>query len=63
LRLIETVVQAAPPFKFQSAVGKELAIRDVAGLARSIQAATSVSQGVPVDESDVLSLEKTIRRS
>lgn len=58
VRLIETVIQAAPAFKFQSAAGKELAIRDLAGLARSIQAATSVPHGVPIDESNVASLEK-----
>ena len=58
VRLIETVIQAVPSFKFQSESGKEIAVRDLAGLARSIQAATSVPQGIPIDESDVASLEK-----
>ncbi len=57
VRLIETVIQTAPSFKFQSASGKELSVRDLAGLARSIQAATSVPQGVQIDESDIKSLE------
>lgn len=58
VRLIETVIQTVPAFKFQSAAGRELTVRDLAGLARSIQAATAVSQGVPIGESDVASLEK-----
>jgi len=32
-------------------------IRDLAGLARSLQAATSVRQGARIDEGDVRSLE------
>jgi hypothetical protein len=55
---LETIIQTVPMFKFQSAAGKEVAIRDLAGLARSIQAATSVPQGVRIDGGDVQSLEK-----
>jgi hypothetical protein len=58
VRLIETIIQTLPVFKFQSVAGKELPIRDLAGLARSVQAATSVPQGAPLFESDVASLEK-----
>jgi hypothetical protein len=57
VRLVETVIQASPAFKFQSASGKELSVRDLAGLARSIQAATSVPQGLEIHESDLKSLE------
>jgi hypothetical protein len=60
VRLIETVIQTLPSFKFQTAAGKELPVRDLAGLARSIQAATSVPQGAPLSESDVKSLEKRL---
>jgi hypothetical protein len=41
-RLIETVVDTVPTLKFRNAAGKETAIRDLAGLARSVQAGTSV---------------------
>jgi predicted trehalose synthase len=58
VRLVETIIQILPSFKFQTAAGKELPVRDLAGLARSIQAATSVRQGAPLYESDVKSLEK-----
>jgi hypothetical protein len=57
VRLVETVIRAQPMFKFQSSVGKETAIRDLAGLARSLQAATSVRQGVRIEPSSVRSLE------
>ena len=60
VRLLEAVIQTLPTFKFPSATGKELSIRDLAALARSIQAATSVPQGIPIDESDVQSLEKRL---
>jgi len=58
VRLIETVSQTLPSFKFQSTSGKEFPVRDLAGLARSIQAATSLPQGAPLYESGVASLEK-----
>jgi hypothetical protein len=57
VRLIETVIKTLPGFKFQSAAGKELSVRDLAGLARSIQAATAVAQGREINESDIQSLE------
>ncbi len=44
VRFIEAVIQAQPSLKFQTVAGKELTVRDLAGLARSIQAATSVPQ-------------------
>lgn len=56
--LLETVIQTLPTFKFQTAAGKELAIRDLAGLARSVQAATSIRQGVELDQGMLDSLEK-----
>ena len=58
VKLIESIIPAAPNFTFKSAAGKELLIRDLAGLARSIQAATSIPQDRRIDESDVVSLEK-----
>jgi hypothetical protein len=57
VKLIETVIGILPMFKFQTAAGKEMLIRDLAGLARSVQAATSVRQGERIEESDVRSLE------
>ena len=57
VRLVETVIQALPGLKFQSASGKELSVRDLAGLARSIQAATSMPQGIEIHESDLKSHE------
>jgi hypothetical protein len=58
VRLLEAVIRELPNYKFESAAGKELAVRDLAGLARSIQAATSIPQGGTIHESDVASLEK-----
>ena len=57
VKLLETVIQTLPSFKFQSTAGKEMAVRDLAGLARSVQAATSVRQGARIEEADVRSLE------
>jgi hypothetical protein len=57
VRLIETVIETAPTFKFRSTAGKETPIRDLAGLARSVQAATSVPQGASFDHRDVQFLE------
>ena len=39
VRLIETVIETVPTLKFRNTVGKEIPIRDLAGLARSVQAA------------------------
>jgi predicted trehalose synthase len=57
VKLLETVIAILPVFKYENAAGKEIPIRDLAGLARSVQAATSVRQGARIDESDVRSLE------
>ncbi|HEX5230354.1 MAG TPA: hypothetical protein VFW44_21725 [Bryobacteraceae bacterium] len=57
VRLLETIIQVAPMFKFHNAAGKEIPIRDLAGLARSLQAATSVRQGAAIDLSVVRPLE------
>jgi hypothetical protein len=57
VRLLETVIQSAPTFKLQNSAGKEVPIRDLAGLARSLQAATAVRQGAHIDQGDVRSLE------
>src|SRR5580658_9882594 len=57
VRLIETVIEAAPTFKFRNAAGKEVLIRDLAGLARSVQAGTSVPHGATFDQRDVQFLE------
>ena len=58
--VLETVIQTLPTFKFQNSAGKEMAIRDLAGLARSVQAATSVRQGARIDEGNVRSLEQRL---
>ena len=58
VRFIEAVIQSQPTLKFQSVAGKELSVRDLAGLARSIQAATSVPQGRAIEQVDLLDLEK-----
>jgi hypothetical protein len=55
--LIETVIETAPTLKFRNAAGKEVPIRDLAGLARSVQAGTSVPHGASFDERDVEFLE------
>jgi len=57
VRLIETVIETAPTLKFRNTAGKEVPIRDLAGLARSVQAGTSVPQGASFDERDVEFLE------
>jgi hypothetical protein len=57
VKIIETVIVTAPTFKFRNSAGKETPIRDLAGLARSVQAATSVPQGASFDERDVQFLE------
>ena len=54
---IETVIETVPTFKFRSTAGKEMPIRDLAVLARSVQAATSVPQGASFDERDVKFIE------
>ena len=60
VKLLDTVIQTFPAFKFQTAAGKEMAIRDLAGLARSVQAATSIRQGGELDKGTVASLEKRL---
>jgi hypothetical protein len=55
--IIETVIAAAPVWKFRNTAGKETLIRDLAGLARSVQAGTSVPQGASFDLRDVQFLE------
>jgi hypothetical protein len=57
VKLIETVIAAAPALKFRNTAGKETPIRDLAGLARSVQAGTSVPQGASFDRRDVEFLE------
>lgn len=57
VRFIETVIQAQPMLKFQSVGGKELVVRDLAGLARSIQAASSVAQGRAIEQGVLVDLE------
>lgn len=57
VKLIETVIESLPTFKFRSTAGKEMPIRDLAGLARSVQAATSVPQGASFDARDVQFIE------
>jgi hypothetical protein len=58
VRLIETVIAMAPTLKFRNTAGKGMPIRDLAGLARSVQAGTSVPQGASFDLRDVEFLEK-----
>ena len=55
--IIEKVIETLPTFKFRNTSGKEMPIRDLAGLARSVQAATSVPQGASFDERDVKFIE------
>jgi hypothetical protein len=57
VRFIETVIETAPTLKFPNTAGKEIPIRDLAGLARSVQAGTSVRQGASFDHRDVQFLE------
>jgi hypothetical protein len=57
VKYIETVIATLPTFTFRNTAGKEMFIRDLAGLARSVQAATSVPQGATFDERDVKFIE------
>lgn len=57
VRIIETIIGTVPTLKFRNTAGKEMPIRDLAGLARSVQAATSVPQGASFDERDVKFIE------
>jgi hypothetical protein len=57
VKFIETVIETLPTFTFRNTAGKEMPIRDLAGLARSVQAATSVPQGASFDERDVQFIE------
>jgi hypothetical protein len=57
---LDTVIQTLPTFKFRNTAGKEMPIRDLAGLARSVQAGTSVPQGASFDERDVQFLENKL---
>jgi len=57
VKFIETVIETVPAFTFRSASGKEIPIRDLAGLARSVQAATSIPQGASFDPRDVKFIE------
>ena len=57
VRLIETVIETLPTFKFRTSAGKDMLIRDLAGLARSVQAATSVPLGASFDRRDVQFIE------
>jgi hypothetical protein len=57
VRLIETVIETVPTLKFRNTAGKEVPIRDLAGLARSVQAGTSVPHGASFDQRDVQFLE------
>jgi hypothetical protein len=57
VKYVETVIATLPTFTFRNTSGKEMPIRDLAGLARSVQAATSVPQGASLDERDVKFVE------
>jgi hypothetical protein len=57
VKFIETVIATTPTLKFRNIAGKEMPIRDLAGLARSVQAGTSVPQGALFDLRDVQFLE------
>jgi hypothetical protein len=57
VKLIETVIDTMPTLKFRNTAGKIILIRDLAGLARSVQAGTSVPQGASFDLRDVQFLE------
>lgn len=58
VRLIETVTETLSMFKFRNSAGNEMPIRELAGLARSVRAATSVPQGASFDQRDVQFLEE-----
>jgi hypothetical protein len=57
VRLIESVIDTLPTFKFRNSAGKAMLTRDLAGLARSVQAATSVPLGTSFDPRDVQFIE------
>ena len=57
VNFIETVIATLPTFTFRNTTGKEIPIRDLAGLAWSVQAATSVPQGASFDPRDVQFIE------
>jgi hypothetical protein len=57
VKLIETVIDTMPTLTFRNTAGKIIPIRDLAGLARSVQAGTSVPQGASFDLRDVQFLE------
>ena len=54
---VETVIATLPAFTFRNTSGKEMPIRYLAGLARSVQAATSVTQGASLDDRDMSFIE------
>ena len=56
VKFIETVIATLTTFTFRNTAGK-VPIRDLAGLARSVQAATSVPQGASFDPRDVQFIE------
>ena len=41
VKYVETVIATLPTFTFRNTSGKEMPIRDLAGLARSVQAAAA----------------------
>jgi hypothetical protein len=47
VKYVETVIATLPTFTFRNTSGKEMPIRDLAGLARSVQAATAESRYRP----------------
>jgi hypothetical protein len=57
VKYVETVIATLPTFTLRNTSGKEMPIRDLAGLARSVQAATCVPQGAALDERDVKFIE------
>ena len=57
VKYVETVIATVPTFTFRNTLGKEMPIRDLAGLARSVQAATSVPLGASFDPRDVQFIE------
>jgi len=57
VRLIETLIETVPTLTFRNTGGKEIPIRELAGLARSVQAGTSVPQGASFDQRDIQFLE------
>ena len=61
VKYVETVIATLPAFTFRNTSGKEMPIRDLAGLARPVQAATAVPQGASLDERDVNFIEGKFR--